>query len=214
MTFFVLVLACVSLSRAADNADSGNGIDERCALELPDCVGSAHGCKCTPEGKCDLGLECGSKNRCYECPRGQLRCHHASPGDICFDGLQCIDEKCQLGNATLSAGALGEPCFDNATVAYTKCRSTALFCDAGNRCAACSARPGAERGCACQSHNDCGDGLLCDSGSNTCALCISGCLYECQVGATVQNAAIAIALTLVGLATVGLIAGFVVQRRR
>jgi hypothetical protein len=213
LTCIVLLVFCAVVTYAANDGNlDDNGSDRRCSLEKADCVGTEHGCKCTAAFTCDSGLECNrNSNRCFSCPLGEIGCA-VSPGDVCLSGLVRVDGKCQVGNSTQTTGQLGEPCF-NATVPYAKCSSQTLNCKE-NRCAACSARPFAELGCACQSHDDCGDGLLCDSGSGTCAACISGCLAECEVGHTVQNSAIAIALTLVGLSAIGLITAFVLQRRR
>lgn len=200
---------------AADGVPPSSDANRRCSLELADCDGLEHGCRCTAAGQCKLGFECNAAtSRCFTCPRGEFGCHH-NVNDTCFYGLECINEKC-VGtfNGTIKQGTEGQECFSDAPLPYLKCQSKSLRCGADGRCVKCSATPLAELGCACTTHADCGDKLLCDSGSGTCAACISGCVEECSIGQTVQNASIAIALSLTFLVIVALIAGFVVQRRR
>jgi hypothetical protein len=210
-----LILIVVTVAYGAEC----NGFADRCAI-----AHGAHGCECRPFDPNMTNvpfcvgekLECNRNNgRCYFCPEGEFTC---DCDESCADDqLVCVRGHCAVGEITTTHGGANQTCFVG-TVSYTRCESTTLFCDAANTCVRCpaTARP---LGCGCQNGADCASGLMCDAPSGVCAPCAPDCAGNCtrtdpQVAAAVQEAAIALSVTLVLLVVIGLVAGFVVHRRR
>lgn len=204
-----------------------DGLKSDCAIPH-----GAHGCECRPYDPNMKGvpwcvgekLECNTRNRCYYCPEGEFGCDCLEGNDTvaetCSDDqLVCVRGHCAMSEVTQSHGGFNQTCF-NGTVPYTKCFSTTLFCDPVlNKCLRCPGDPLRPLGCGCQTSDECASGLRCDSPSGVCAPCTPDCPNNCtrtdpKVTAAVKQASIAYSVTLVVLVVIGLVAGFVVHRRK